>query len=138
MQRIYAEICSQDKLDVADELIALEFVNHAVNPLPNQPLHGPEAVRWYARALRQAFPDLHASVEHTIAEDDSVASRATWTGTHTGQFFYLPATGKRVRVEGISMDRVANDKLVEHWGGWNLAELMFQLGVLPGPEGTEL
>jgi len=138
MQRIYAEIFSQGKLDVADELIALEFVNHAVNPLPNQPLHGPEAVRWYARALRQAFPDLRASVEHMIAEDDSVASRVTWTGTHTGHFVYLPPTGKHIKVQGITMDRVANDKLVEHWGQWNQAELMLQLGVLPGPEGTEL
>jgi predicted ester cyclase len=73
-----------------------------------------------------------------IAEDDVVASRVTWTGTHTGQFVYLPPTGKRIKVEGITMERVANDKLVEHWGEWNQAELMLQLGILPGPEGTEL
>lgn len=138
MQRIYTEIFSQGQLDAADELFAPEFVSHIVNPLPGQPLRGPEAVRWYARVVRQAFPDLRASVEHTIAEDDSVASRVTWTGTHTGQFVYLPPTGKRVKVEGITMDRVEGDKLVEHWGEWNQAELMLQLGVMPGPEGTEL
>jgi steroid delta-isomerase-like uncharacterized protein len=138
VQRIFTEIFSQGKLDAADELFAPEFVPHIVNPLPGQPLRGPEAVRWYARVLRHAFPDLHVSVEHMIAEDDVVASRVTWTGTHTGQFVYLPPTGKRIKVEGITMERVANDKLVEHWGEWNQAELMLQLGILPGPEGTEL
>jgi steroid delta-isomerase-like uncharacterized protein len=138
VQRIFTEIFSQGKLDAADELFAPEFVPHIVNPLPGQPPRGPEAVRWYARVLRHAFPDLHVSVEHMIAEDDVVASRVTWTGTHTGQFVYLPPTGKRIKVEGITMERVANDKLVEHWGEWNQAELMLQLGILPGPEGTEL
>jgi steroid delta-isomerase-like uncharacterized protein len=138
VQRIFTEIFSQGKLDAADELFTPEFVPHIVNPLPGQPLRGPEAVRWYARVLRHAFPDLHVSVEHMIAEDDVVASRVTWTGTHTGQFVYLPPTGKRIKVEGITMERVANDKLVEHWGEWNQAELMLQLGILPGPEGTEL
>jgi steroid delta-isomerase-like uncharacterized protein len=138
IQRVIEEIFNQQKLEVADELFASDFVAHFVNPLPGQPLRGPEAVRWYARVVRQAFPDLHVSVEHMIAEDDDVASRVTWTGTHTGQFVYLPPTGKRIKVEGITMDRVAGDKLVEHWGEWNAAELMLQLGVLPGPEGTEL
>jgi steroid delta-isomerase-like uncharacterized protein len=138
VQRIFTEIFSQGKLDAADELFAPEFVPHIVNPVPGQPPRGPETVRWYARVLRHAFPDLHVSVEHMIAEDDVVASRVTWTGTHTGQFVYLPPTGKRIKVEGITMERVANDKLVEHWGEWNQAELMLQLGILPGPEGTEL
>jgi steroid delta-isomerase-like uncharacterized protein len=138
IQRVYEEIFNQRKLEAVDELFASDFVSHIVNPLPGQPLRGPEAVRWYAHVLQQAFPDLRASVEQTIAEDDKIASRVCWTGTHTGQFVYLPPTGKRIKVEGITMDRVAGGKLADHWGEWNRAELMLQLGILPGPEGTEL
>lgn len=138
IQRIYDEVFGEGKLEVADELIAPEFVSHLVNPLPNQPMRGPEAARWYARVVRGAFPDLRASVEHMIAEGDDVACLVTWTGTHTGQFVYLAPTGRRVKVEGITMERLSQGKLVEHWGEWNRAELMLQLGVLPGPEGTEL
>lgn len=66
-------------------------------PLPGQ---GPGLEGWkdILRAMRSAFPDLNFSIEEQIAEHDKVVSRFEWTGTHTGGFLGVPATGRRVQI----------------------------------------
>jgi predicted ester cyclase len=66
--------------------------------------------------VRQAFPDVHVTVEDAIAEDDRVAARVVMRGTHRGEFQSISPTGKRVEVRAIDMLRVKNGKIVEHWG----------------------
>ena len=57
--------------------------------------------------------------------------RTLMTGTHTGGFFDIPATGKRVEFTGIYLVRIANGKIVEHWGEEDGVSLLTRLGVLP-------
>ena len=60
-----------------------------------------------------------------------VAGRMTTTGTHTGEFMGIPATGKRVSFTEIHIVRIANGKAVEHWGNQDDMGMMQQLGVIP-------
>ena len=53
------------------------------------------------------------------------------TGVHTGNFFGIPATGKRVEFSGMYMVRIENGKIVEHWGEEDGVSLLEQLGVIP-------
>jgi steroid delta-isomerase-like uncharacterized protein len=82
-------------------------------------------------AFRAAFPDLEVTVGEMIAEDDKVAYRITWTGTHTGEFMSIPATGKRVTVTETHIDQIANGKLVRHDGDMDQMGMLQQLGVIP-------
>ena len=80
--RWFAEL-DRGNLDIVDELIADEYVDH--NPaLPNLP-PGREGVRQYVRILKAAFPDAHHTVEDVIAEGDKVMTRVTARGTFLGQ-----------------------------------------------------
>jgi predicted ester cyclase len=54
--------------------------------------------------MRRAFPDLHYQIEDIIATDDTVVMRVKMTGTHRGELFGLPATGRRVSVEQININ----------------------------------
>ncbi|HEX6508071.1 MAG TPA: ester cyclase [Chloroflexota bacterium] len=137
VQRIYGDMFTNSNFDLADEMFASDFVDHFDDPLPGQPLTGPEAVKWYARYLRTAFPDLRATVEAIVVEGDLFAARAMWTGTHQNMFGFIPPTGKHIRIQAIDMARIANGKLAEHWGGWNYAHILIELGALPTPEGTQ-
>jgi steroid delta-isomerase-like uncharacterized protein len=65
---------------------------------------------------RAGFPDLSITVEDVMAEGDRVAARVTMRGTHRGEFQGIAPTGKRVEVRAIDMFRIANGKIVEHWG----------------------
>lgn len=65
---------------------------------------------------REAFPDMRVTIEDMLAEGDRVAARVTMRGTHLGEFMGVAPTGKRVAVRAIDMFRIANGKIVEHWG----------------------
>lgn len=137
VRRVFEEVFKQGDLEVVDELVATNFVSHNTNPLPNQPLRGPEAVRWYARLVHGGFPDYQVVLDDMLSEGNEVAVRFTVTGTHTGQFGYLAPTGKKIHILGIDLLGVEDGKLVSLWGGWNIAEMMVQLGFFPTAEGTQ-
>jgi steroid delta-isomerase-like uncharacterized protein len=95
-----------------------------------------EAFRQVGVAFRTGFPDLRTMVEFQVAEGDKVVSRLVSTGTHRGEFQGIPATGKKVKIEGIVIERIVNGKIVERWDEFDAVGMMQQLGVMPMPEHT--
>lgn len=65
------------------------------------------------RATRVAFPDKQTEIQQVIKEGDIVVTRSTTTATHTGKYFDLEPTGKKVRVHEISIHRIANGLIAE-------------------------
>jgi steroid delta-isomerase-like uncharacterized protein len=78
--------------------------------------------------LRTAFPDLKLTIEDMSAEGDRVSVRMTVTGTHQGTFSGIAPTGKKVTISAYEIVRIANGKIVEHWGGPDTYDLLTQLG----------
>ncbi len=130
-RRALEEVWNRGNFAVVDELVASDFVVHASTPANET--HGPEGVKHFYAMLRQAFPDLHFTIEDQIADGDRVVTRWTARGTHTGEFQGIPPTGKQVRLTGIDIDRIANGKFVECWTNVDELGMMQQLGVLPAP-----
>jgi predicted ester cyclase len=81
-----------------------------------------------------AFPDLKLTIEDEIAEGDEVVTRWVMHATHNGALMGIPPTGRQITVSGISVDRIAGGKIVEHWGEIDMLGLMQQLGVVPVAE----
>lgn len=92
---------------------------------------GREGFRKQWRQWRAAFPDLHFEIVDLIAEGDKVLTRWVLTGTHQGEFLGIPATGRAIRVEGMSLDRIENGLVVEGFDGWDNYGLRKQLGAVP-------
>ncbi len=129
-RRFYEEVINQKRLAVVDEVAGANYVSHSFPPgLPP----GREGLKAFISAFHTAFPDGHLSVDHMIDSGDTVATRLTFRGTHTGDFMGIPPTGKKVTVPALDMARYADGKLVEHWGGPDQMSLMQQLGVIPAP-----
>lgn len=82
-------------------------------------------------AFRAAFPDMRVTLGELTAEGDKVAYRLTVTGTHTGEFMGIPATGKRINITETHVDQIADGKLVRHDGDWDQMGMLQQLGVIP-------
>lgn len=78
-----------------------------------------------------AFPDIKATVEDVIAEGDKVVARWTMRGTHENAVKDIPATGKKVTVNGITIKHMANGKVVEEWALINMLSLFQQIGATP-------
>jgi steroid delta-isomerase-like uncharacterized protein len=126
--RFVEEVINQGRLEVADEIVALDFVE--LDPLPGQS-QGREGLKEVIATMRSAFPDIHWVIEETIAEGEKVMSRFTWTGTHKGTFLGIPATGKSVSVKGVVIDRVVGGKMTDSRILMDSLGMMYQLGVMP-------
>lgn len=133
IRRLYDEVWNQKKLERLDELVAADQVDHSLPP--GYP-PGSEGAKAFIGMYLNAFPDLEITLEDIFAAGDKVASRWIATGTHSGELMGIPATGKRVTVTGISINRISGGKVVENWGEFDALGMMQKLGVVPAPEGS--
>jgi len=128
-RRWYEEVFNAGNLDLIHELFAPNFVDHdPVNPLP-----GLEGVRQVVGMYREAFPDLHITVEDWVAEGEKVVTRFRAQGTHKGPLMGIPPTEKQVTVTGIDMLGFEHGKNSEHWGNRDDLGMLQQLGAVPAP-----
>jgi len=104
---------------------------------PNCFMHATEGDRSLEEDIKEtapyftAFPDLKATVEDLIAEGDKVVARWTMRGTHENTVRDIPATGKKVTVNGVTIKRMTDGKVVEEWALINMLSLYQQVGVAP-------
>jgi steroid delta-isomerase-like uncharacterized protein len=133
MRRAYDAINAGD-VDGFAGTIADDFVEHEVVPgIPPTK----DGVRQFFQMYFAAFPDLKFDVEDMVQSGDTVWTRCRATGTHSGDFIGIPATGKKIDIELIDIVRFGDDGLGhEHWGVLDALKMMQQLGVVPeGPPG---
>jgi steroid delta-isomerase-like uncharacterized protein len=126
--RFLEEVINQGRLEQADELVAVDFVE--LDPLPGQ-RQGREGLKEIIGMMRAAFPDIHWVVDETVASGDKVVTRFTWTGTHRGTFLGVPATGRSVNVKGVVIDRLVGGKMKDSRILMDNLTMMQQIGVIP-------
>lgn len=96
------------------------------NPPMDRAGHEQFAVGFYA-----AFPDLRHDVEEVFATDDRAVVRLTIRGTHTGNFFGIPASGGPIRVVTTAILDVHEGQVTRVRAVFDEAGLLRQIGVLP-------
>jgi Predicted ester cyclase len=109
--RLYEECLNKRQWPLLDELMAPDFVNHLAGT------RGREAFVRTAKALSEAFADLHFTVEDVFGEGDKVAARWTLRGRHVGPWQTYAPTGKLSEQRVNVIYRVQNGKLAESWLG---------------------
>jgi len=116
--------------DTAYTYVSEQMIDH--NPFPGQ-VPGPEGVKQVIAMFHAAFPDVHYTNEHIFGEGDLVTDHWIMEGTHQGTFMGIPPTGKRVKVSGIDIFRMADGKIVERWAEIDTLGMLQQLGAVPAP-----
>ena len=129
MRRIY-EIVKTGNVDQADEVIAVDMIEHSPIPGVGQGLAG---FKETVRLLHGAFPEMQVSIDVLIGEGDLVAARFTMRGVHRAELMGIPPTGKEVTVSGMDIMRFKDGKGVEHWANQDDLGMMHQFGMLPAP-----
>lgn len=130
-RRFQEEVFNDGKIELVDELLSSDYVEH--QPMPPGMAPNRDGVKQQIEMYRRAFPDGRVTVEDTIAERDIVVVRWSGEGTHQGDLFGTPATGRRVTVTGIDINRMKDGRIVEHWGEVDLAGMLQQVGAMPMP-----
>lgn len=107
------EAVNSGNLNVFHEVMAPTVVDH--DPAPDQG-PGPEGFIKFFSMFRAGFSDLKVTVEHMVADEDSVAIAYTVTGTHLSDFLGVSTTGRRISARGVQIARFQNGQIVERWG----------------------
>jgi steroid delta-isomerase-like uncharacterized protein len=113
---------------MVDEIVAADYINHDA-PYSN----GSEGIKAAVTTFKKAFPDAQFKIAFQLAEGDKVVTRYTWRGTHLGEGYGIPATGKQVNWTVTVTFRIADGKICEAWQNRDQWGLMQQLGVVPTP-----
>ncbi len=117
--------------DAISKVIAEDLVNHAAVP----EAQGLAGLKRVLEKVFEASPDQRYTLEDMIAEGDRVVCRVTLEGTNTGPLPFanvgVTPTGRRFKTEHIHIFRVANGKIVEHWGARDDIGVFRQLGLPP-------
>jgi len=108
--RVYQEIWNDSNPSAAAEIFAQ-----------------PEGVERFVRQFLTSFPDLQHTVEEMIVEGDRFAVRFTARGTHAGRWMDFPPTGRPIEYTGVTLARIAGDKIIEHLTWWDKAGLIEQI-----------
>jgi predicted ester cyclase len=123
-RRVLEEAFPANDEDLLREVISDEFINHEA---PEGTPPGLGAITMFMHLLNDAFSEQRWEIHDVIAEGDKVVLRCTHTGVHTGDFFGLPATGRRFAYSQMHIIRIVDGKGVEHWAVRDDASLMRQL-----------
>ena len=131
MRRCY-ELLNAGDIDGFGEFLADDFVEHEQTP-GLEPTK--EGVLQFFRIYRAGFPDLRFDPVDVVAGDDKVWVLVRATGTNTGDFMGMPATGRKMDMQLVDIVRFEEDGLGhEHWGVADVMTMMQQLGVVAMPE----
>lgn len=128
VRRFIEEVWNKGNLGVIDELVSDKYV--AVQPVVGE-VRGLNALREQVQTFRGAFPDLRLTIEDIGMSGDRVFLRWTARGTHRGSFMGISPTNNRGEIRGISLDRIAGGKLVEHHESYDSLLLLQIMGAVP-------
>lgn len=128
VRRYITEILNKKDLEGLLQCFTNDSIDHSVPPgVPA----GLEGIEMWFRMFFNSFPDAQAEIHDIIAEKDLVWHRGIFRATHTDEFLNIPPTGNRIEAPVMEMNRIKDEKIMEHWGGIDMFMFMQQLGAIP-------
>jgi steroid delta-isomerase-like uncharacterized protein len=124
VRRIYEDCLNAGNLELLNEIVAEDYVGIGGQK-------GPSAVAETIQSLRQGFPDIHYTIEDLVAEENRVALRWRWRGTHEGSFRGFAASHQQVNDTGIAIYEFRDNKIIRAWIQTDQVGFLQQIGVVP-------
>jgi steroid delta-isomerase-like uncharacterized protein len=129
VRRLFEEFWNNKNFNVVDEILTPDSRNHD----PNTPDlgTGPEGYKKLGKMYTTAFPDVRLTIDDLLESGDNVVVRWRANGTHKGDLRGIAPTGKKMDISGITIARISNGKIADHWVQWSALTMMQQLGAVP-------
>lgn len=125
------ELFNSSSTDGVENLLADNFVDHQQDPAVKAT--GLQGVKEMMAMYHNAFPDFKQEIMSMSTSGDRTFLHLRITGTNSGPWGAMPATGKAMDVMGADVIRFENGKAAEHWGYMEEMKMMQQLGLMPPP-----
>jgi steroid delta-isomerase-like uncharacterized protein len=135
VRRLYEEVWNKRKLEIISEIISPSHALQAPNISGSS--IGPAAYKRNVSLFLAGYPDLRLTIQDIISEKEKVVACWTMSGTHKGDYMGVPATNKKVSVDGITIHHIANGKIMDSYSNWDALGMMQQLGAVPALGGSK-
>jgi steroid delta-isomerase-like uncharacterized protein len=129
--RYFDEVWNQGRVDVLDDLLTSDYVNHSPS-IPN-PRPGPADLKPIVQAMRAAVPDLRYEILDLIVDHDKIAVFLRVTGTHVGTLFGMAPTGRTFDIRQMQIEWLREGRICQHWRITDELALLRQLGLAETP-----
>jgi steroid delta-isomerase-like uncharacterized protein len=132
--RFMLDVWNDKNIETTKLIWSEDIVFHS--PIDGSTIEGFDALLDFAHQVLGAYTDFHYEVQDVIVDRDKVVLRMVQTGKHTGDYFGLPPTGRRVRMNEVFIFRVAprgpvGVMIEEVWLLLNILHLTQQMGLFP-------
>jgi len=128
VQRFYDEILNGRKMDVADEILSPDYIDHSASA------PGLGNFKTYLAMITSVFPDIKVTVEDLFTDGNKVAVRLTIHGTQLGPFRGFPPAGRQTTWTGMDIIHIFDGKIAERWSERDFLDMLLQLGHVQYPQ----
>ena len=126
IEKYYNELWNEWNFGLAEELLSPSVKFHGSVAITVQGLAG---FREYMRLIRSAFPDFHNAIQEMVIDENRVAARLTYRGTHQGEIFGVAPTGRAIQYDGLALFHIHDGKIASGYVLGNVIHLLAQLGI---------
>ena len=113
----YEEIVSQNLIDEIEKYVSIDCTVRSGETIIPVGLLG---MKQHVIDVRKTYPDLQIQIIRQYVDNDFVISEIITEGTHLGEWLGIKPSGKKLVFTGVNIDRVINNKIVEHGGAANI------------------
>ena len=128
VRRFYEEFFNERHHDAIDEMFLPSYVHHTTEAAEEKMNF--EEYREHMLLLARAFPHMKVVLEDLIAEENKVTARYTMYGIQEQDLPGIPAKGKQIKVEVITIVRMQDGKMAEGWECYDSLDMAMQLGIV--------
>ena len=133
IRRWFDEVWNRGRIETIHELMAPNAVGIGQGG-GGVVIRGSKEFQVFVETLRGAFPDIKVTIEDAFDSGDKVVARWSATMTHRGGQLGIPASGKPVKISGISIAQIAKGKIIAGWDCWDELGMMRAIGAVQGAE----
>ena len=125
---VWDEIINKGKLDMFNDS---NFTKDVVMHASPSDVVGIDSARAYYANYLTGFSNITFTIKDVFGQGNKLVKHWNFAGTHTGIFFGIPATGKKVSIDGVTLVRMQDGKIAEERDFFDNLDFMTQLGLMP-------
>lgn len=129
------EIINNGKLELFDNTRFDEDITLIMSP---ENVVGITNVQEFYANYLTGFSNIEFTIVDVFGQGDKIMKHWNFKGTHSGDFFGIPATGKMVDIDGVTLVKMKNGKITQEQDFMDNMAFMQQLGILSSPDNVSI
>ncbi len=128
---VWDEIINNGNLDLFNEDNFDKDITLIMSP---ENVVGINAAKDFYSNYITGFSNIEFTIVNIFGQDDNLVKHWNFKGTHTGDFFGIPATGRTVDIDGTTLVKMKNGKIAQEQDFFDNMVFLQQLGIVSSPD----